>query len=122
MANSFCAISEPKAPGSRRKRQFPTMVPGTFMRAWAPRPNKSWTGATAKRDWVAQTPASKPKTGSADSYCAEKSSARLHSSAPAAAPAGVSPLPGKNPSSQPRSCLLYTSDAADDLLCVDLGG
>ena len=21
-----------------------------------------------------------------------------------------------------RSCLLYTSDAADDLLCVDLGG
>src|SRR5680860_1029231 len=23
---------------------------------------------------------------------------------------------------EPRSCLLYTSDAADDLLCVDLGG
>ena len=23
---------------------------------------------------------------------------------------------------QPYSCLLYTSDAADDLLCVDLGG
>ena len=23
---------------------------------------------------------------------------------------------------QPRICLLYTSDAADDLLCVDLGG
>ena len=23
---------------------------------------------------------------------------------------------------QPVSCLLYTSDAADDLLCVDLGG
>src|SRR5450756_3159431 len=23
---------------------------------------------------------------------------------------------------QPRNCLLYTSDAADDLLCVDLGG
>ena len=22
----------------------------------------------------------------------------------------------------PSSCLLYTSDAADDLLCVDLGG
>src|SRR5450756_2845249 len=22
----------------------------------------------------------------------------------------------------PRDCLLYTSDAADDLLCVDLGG
>ena len=22
----------------------------------------------------------------------------------------------------PQSCLLYTSDAADDLLCVDLGG
>ena len=25
-------------------------------------------------------------------------------------------------SGDPRSCLLYTSDAADDLLCVDLGG
>src|SRR5450756_1699861 len=24
--------------------------------------------------------------------------------------------------SQPATCLLYTSDAADDLLCVDLGG
>src|SRR5665213_4476823 len=23
---------------------------------------------------------------------------------------------------QPQDCLLYTSDAADDLLCVDLGG
>src|SRR5428012_24979 len=23
---------------------------------------------------------------------------------------------------RPRACLLYTSDAADDLLCVDLGG
>ena len=23
---------------------------------------------------------------------------------------------------QPKLCLLYTSDAADDLLCVDLGG
>src|SRR5665213_3281585 len=23
---------------------------------------------------------------------------------------------------QPKTCLLYTSDAADDLLCVDLGG
>ena len=23
---------------------------------------------------------------------------------------------------QARACLLYTSDAADDLLCVDLGG
>ena len=22
----------------------------------------------------------------------------------------------------PQACLLYTSDAADDLLCVDLGG
>src|SRR5450756_2876215 len=29
---------------------------------------------------------------------------------------------GHGRSSQPWSCLLYTSDAADDLLCVDLGG
>src|SRR5665213_2478912 len=28
---------------------------------------------------------------------------------------------GKRPT-RCRSCLLYTSDAADDLLCVDLGG
>ena len=26
------------------------------------------------------------------------------------------------PVANPASCLLYTSDAADDLLCVDLGG
>src|SRR5450756_2547704 len=26
------------------------------------------------------------------------------------------------PTGQGKSCLLYTSDAADDLLCVDLGG
>src|SRR5450756_1389697 len=26
------------------------------------------------------------------------------------------------PAARPRICLLYTSDAADDLLCVDLGG
>src|SRR5680860_25091 len=32
----------------------------------------------------------------------------------------VAPLPGKD--SAPGTCLLYTSDAADDLLCVDLGG
>src|SRR5680860_1891472 len=29
---------------------------------------------------------------------------------------------GTNPSPESCSCLLYTSDAADDLLCVDLGG
>ena len=27
-----------------------------------------------------------------------------------------------NGKSYPETCLLYTSDAADDLLCVDLGG
>src|SRR5450756_1672426 len=34
-------------------------------------------------------------------------------------------LPGPSPGSlcrSPTTCLLYTSDAADDLLCVDLGG
>src|SRR5680860_1857900 len=29
---------------------------------------------------------------------------------------------GKDPVVLSRDCLLYTSDAADDLLCVDLGG
>mgnify|MGYP007068955069 CR=1 FL=1 len=29
---------------------------------------------------------------------------------------------GGDPASIPNLCLLYTSDAADDLLCVDLGG
>src|SRR5450756_1063554 len=38
----------------------------------------------------------------------------------------ISPMPSPSTSSPPRgaldACLLYTSDAADDLLCVDLGG
>src|SRR5450756_568734 len=34
--------------------------------------------------------------------------------------AGQSVVPGEG--ARPRTCLLYTSDAADDLLCVDLGG
>src|SRR5665213_3858539 len=29
---------------------------------------------------------------------------------------------GHGESGKPHDCLLYTSDAADDLLCVDLGG
>ena len=36
---------------------------------------------------------------------------------------GVDPLlPGREAGGQREPCLLYTSDAADDLLCVDLGG
>src|SRR5450756_275574 len=31
-------------------------------------------------------------------------------------------LPQRLPATQHAACLLYTSDAADDLLCVDLGG
>src|SRR5450756_794106 len=31
-------------------------------------------------------------------------------------------LLGRNVEAHPEICLLYTSDAADDLLCVDLGG
>ena len=34
-------------------------------------------------------------------------------------PAGYALVSGETVS---RACLLYTSDAADDLLCVDLGG
>ena len=37
----------------------------------------------------------------------------------------VAALPSSDPSvpaNDPVGCLLYTSDAADDLLCVDLGG
>src|SRR5450756_2380011 len=30
--------------------------------------------------------------------------------------------PGRRTGFVPSTCLLYTSDAADDLLCVDLGG
>src|SRR5450756_1739500 len=30
--------------------------------------------------------------------------------------------PEQEPGARLRRCLLYTSDAADDLLCVDLGG
>src|SRR5680860_1220614 len=41
--------------------------------------------------------------------------------APAAAPVAPS-VPTPLPTEQSSACLLYTSDAADDLLCVDLGG
>src|SRR5680860_1884434 len=34
----------------------------------------------------------------------------------------VRPGPGALLHAQDKGCLLYTSDAADDLLCVDLGG
>src|SRR5450756_3158841 len=34
----------------------------------------------------------------------------------------VYPAPGWVPGGHVEVCLLYTSDAADDLLCVDLGG
>src|SRR5680860_1340258 len=40
-------------------------------------------------------------------------------------PCALTDLPAATPSRSPphrSSCLLYTSDAADDLLCVDLGG
>src|SRR5450756_327494 len=37
-----------------------------------------------------------------------------------ASPVGVAQMPRRRVLL--RSCLLYTSDAADDLLCVDLGG
>ena len=35
---------------------------------------------------------------------------------------GAGLLVGDQPRGHPPACLLYTSDAADDLLCVDLGG
>src|SRR5680860_1536226 len=34
----------------------------------------------------------------------------------------TSTTPRSSPPAGPSPCLLYTSDAADDLLCVDLGG
>ena len=37
-------------------------------------------------------------------------------------PPGGPPLPAASHSGGWSTCLLYTSDAADDLLCVDLGG
>src|SRR5450756_2656482 len=43
----------------------------------------------------------------------------ISNSADAALKFSYSRLPSSSPS---RVCLLYTSDAADDLLCVDLGG
>ena len=38
-------------------------------------------------------------------------------------PGGYEPQPAlPQAGRRPGACLLYTSDAADDLLCVDLGG
>src|SRR5450756_3241355 len=43
--------------------------------------------------------------------------------APVPSPGRTGSTPGAAPAAGRRcSCLLYTSDAADDLLCVDLGG
>ena len=36
--------------------------------------------------------------------------------------AAAAKRPSSRPVGHPWDCLLYTSDAADDLLCVDLGG
>src|SRR5450756_2852986 len=48
---------------------------------------------------------------------------RYGASAPSTTIHGASAvLVARSVSSQIRYCLLYTSDAADDLLCVDLGG
>src|SRR5450756_3165838 len=35
---------------------------------------------------------------------------------------GHMPMTGLSDTERAQTCLLYTSDAADDLLCVDLGG
>src|SRR5665213_202205 len=40
----------------------------------------------------------------------------------ALAPAPLATTSGATPRMKAKDCLLYTSDAADDLLCVDLGG
>src|SRR5450756_1157836 len=48
---------------------------------------------------------------------------RSGESSPSPPPAGTfSPIPRACFSWRAVACLLYTSDAADDLLCVDLGG
>eukprot|EP00969_Alexandrium_andersonii_P303960 13436237-Alexandrium_andersonii.AAC.1 len=36
-------------------------------------------------------------------------------------PPGLQGLQASSSASRPRPCLLYTSDAADDMQCVDLG-
>src|SRR5450756_22084 len=45
-----------------------------------------------------------------------------HLSPPVCAARRRTPRRSLPPCPEPPSCLLYTSDAADDLLCVDLGG
>src|SRR5450756_888147 len=68
------------------------------------------------------------------SVCVERGSRTRRLGAcerPQAAPRTAGHTPGERPAEAPRepvtgwkveNCLLYTSDAADDLLCVDLGG
>src|SRR5450756_3190680 len=66
-----------------------------------------WNGIN-KHDPINNTPENGPNMNGVDDY--------LHQAADAANwPAGIVYDPD-------NSCLLYTSDAADDLLCVDLGG
>src|SRR5450756_2004480 len=47
---------------------------------------------------------------------------KLREPARAASTPAASDAKGGTPKDAAKACLLYTSDAADDLLCVDLGG
>src|SRR5450756_3157379 len=71
----------------------------------------------------AAAPASASPTPSPYSSPAADASASAGSSSPLVYRIGLqSDVDNMNPFSTYNTCLLYTSDAADDLLCVDLGG
>ncbi len=54
-------------------------------------------------------------------FCLSRGLGDVYKRQPVAAPAlALASAPA--PAAAPAACLLYTSDAADDLLCVDLGG
>src|SRR5680860_1665277 len=103
-------------------------------RCWIALKYASWAPATANTPYPSTTPALRR---SAPHRPRSASSVGTPSTTAATPTRNVTTAPGLHPVSRrgratapevpnaaadARACLLYTSDAADDLLCVDLGG
>src|SRR5450756_3170360 len=86
-------------------------APGTAVRAYRPRLAMYWTTPSGTRYQTGSPAATRFRHSLLDIASAGISTRETF---PSGSPAPVSRCPGL--------CLLYTSDAADDLLCVDLGG
>src|SRR5680860_987739 len=91
-----------------------TFAPTSAMRSGGPKP--AWPHpvvAMRRRGWTISVTASRPSASTSGEPGGIASAGSCHS--PEAGRYGLARA------DRDRACLLYTSDAADDLLCVDLG-